>query len=62
MQSIGPRQVTLKSAGHRQDACPGCGAGHVDLSEAGLAALCGLRWPEEGTCDYLSGLIIEEAK
>jgi hypothetical protein len=25
----------------RQDACPGCGAYQVDLSEAGIAAACG---------------------
>ena len=35
----------------RADSCPGCAANHVDLSEAGIAAL--------GGRDYLSGLIIE---
>jgi hypothetical protein len=25
----------------RQDTCPGCGTGHVDLSEAGFEAVCG---------------------
>lgn len=30
----------------RHDACPGCGADHLDLSESGIAAICG----EVGTC------------
>lgn len=38
----------------RVDACPGCGANHVDLSESGIAILCG------GPCDQVTGLIIEE--
>ncbi|MCR4338267.1 MAG: RlpA-like double-psi beta-barrel domain-containing protein [Gemmatimonadaceae bacterium] len=25
----------------RQDYCPGCGANHIDLSEAGIARACG---------------------
>jgi len=25
----------------RQDACPGCGPNHIDLSEAGIAVVCG---------------------
>lgn len=33
---------------HRQDACPGCGANHLDLSEAGIEAVCG---PEVGRCE-----------
>lgn len=36
----------------RTDACPGCGHNHIDLSEAGIAALCGSR------CDTISGLIM----
>mgnify|MGYP001590776815 CR=1 FL=1 len=31
----------------RQDACPGCSRNHLDLSEAGVAAVCGA---EVGTC------------
>jgi hypothetical protein len=27
--------------GYRQDTCPGCGAAHIDLSEAGIARTCG---------------------
>lgn len=27
--------------GYRQDSCPGCRGNHVDLSEAGFAAVCG---------------------
>lgn len=27
--------------GVRQDACPGCGPGHLDLSEAGITRVCG---------------------
>ena len=49
-------RVTNPAAGRsiiviRRDACPGCGSYHVDLSEAGMAALAGQ--------DYLDGLVIE---
>jgi len=27
--------------GMRRDACPGCGPNHLDLSESGIAAVCG---------------------
>ena len=40
--------------GIRQDSCPGCGPRHLDLSEAGMAILCGVE-----TCDYLDGLTVE---
>lgn len=44
----------------RVDSCPGCGRNHVDLSEAGLAHLCGLEYtPGSPPCDYLDGLRIE---
>jgi hypothetical protein len=43
----------------RMDSCPGCSVNHVDLSEAGMAFLCGIEYP--ATCDHLSGLLIEEA-
>lgn len=43
----------------RVDSCPGCGPMHVDLSEAGMAWLCGVEYP--ATCDRLDGLVIEEA-
>lgn len=33
--------------GVRQDACPGCGVNHLDLSEAGIAQVCG---KGAGTC------------
>ena len=33
--------------GVRQDSCPGCTAGVVDLSEAGIAIVCG---PARGSC------------
>jgi hypothetical protein len=33
--------------GVRQDACPGCGPGHLDLSEAGIVRVCG---PAGGYC------------
>jgi hypothetical protein len=32
----------------RQDSCPGCGPGHVDLSEAGIGIACG---PGADVCD-----------
>lgn len=32
----------------RQDACPGCGGNHIDLSEAAIDAVCGA--PESSTC------------
>lgn len=32
--------------GTRHDACPGCAANHLDLSEAGITAVCG----QLGTC------------
>ena len=34
--------------GVRQDTCPGCRADHVDLSEAGIEAVCG---PEVPRCE-----------
>jgi hypothetical protein len=44
----------------RVDTCPGCGQGHIDLSERGIGLLCG-----EGLayrpCDYLSGLYVYDA-
>lgn len=33
--------------GTRQDSCPGCGWGHLDLSEAGMLTACGVL----GRCD-----------
>ena len=36
----------------RTDACPGCGHSHIDLSESGIAILCGYR------CDTIDGLIM----
>ncbi len=41
------RGVSGEFVGTRQDACPGCGANTIDLSEAGLAQACG---PEAGSC------------
>lgn len=32
----------------RSDSCPGCGQGHLDLSERGIAIVCG---EEVGTCE-----------
>ena len=40
----------------RVDTCPGCGSGHLDLSESGLWHLCG--WQ----CDRLDGLTVEEIR
>ena len=42
--------------GERHDACPGCGRDHLDLSEAGIAAVCG----EVGTC-AIRFRIVEES-
>ena len=36
----------------RVDTCPGCGPYHLDLSESGIAVLCG------GKCDYIEGLVV----
>lgn len=36
----------------RVDSCPGCGYGHIDLSEAGIAILCGY------ACDRIEGIIM----
>jgi len=33
--------------GLRQDGCPGCGVNHLDLSESGIAIVCG---PGAGRC------------
>lgn len=36
----------------RVDSCPGCGSNHIDLSESGIAILCGY------ACDRITGLTI----
>lgn len=40
----------------RMDSCPGCHEFHLDLSEAGMAWLCGVEYPQ--TCDRLTGLLV----
>ena len=51
------RCVTLR----RVDVCPGCLSNHIDLSEAGIAILCGLRFngSYSSTCDRVEGLSLE---
>lgn len=44
----------------RVDSCPGCGDLHIDLSEAGMAQLCGVTYPQ--TCDRLTNLMVQECK
>lgn len=44
----------------RVDSCPGCSDSHIDLSEAGMAQLCGVTYPQ--TCDYLPNLMVQECK
>jgi hypothetical protein len=38
IEVCGPRGCILTL---RQDTCPGCGSSHADLSEAGIALVCG---------------------
>lgn len=42
--------------GVRQDGCPGCGPGHLDLSEAGIARVCG---PGSGYCRVTIQTVVE---
>lgn len=51
--------VEVRDTGPGLCAVPAGHAGWIDLSEAGMAALCGLDWSKGETCDYLDDVTVE---